>query len=112
MTDNVAIQHVAAQVNMDSFSARGLINIPITNSPFLNDQNINNTKIVSDLLTNSNNLIESDSSKSLPSLQGQWAFEVNKGEVESFRVIFTIVQNDKIVNALDFLILQIQNIYS
>jgi hypothetical protein len=84
---------------MNSFLARGIINIPLTHTPLLNDQQINNSKLVSDQLTNSNASMELDTNKNLPSLRGQWAFEVNKGEVKFFRVIFTIVQNDKIVNA-------------
>jgi hypothetical protein len=93
------VQYAEAQMNMNSFLARGIINIPLTHTPLLNDQQINNSKLVSDQLTNSNASMELDTNKNLPYLRGQWAFEVNKGEVKSFRVIFTIVQNDKIVNA-------------
>ena len=93
------LQFADGQMNMDSFSAKGIINIPLSHTPLLNDQTMNNSKLVTDQLNNSNNLIESNTSKTLPSLRGQWVFEVNKGEVKLFRVIFTIVQNDKIVNA-------------
>lgn len=93
------VQYAEAQMNMNSFLARGIINIPLTHTPLLNDQQINNSKLVSDQLTNSNASMELDTNKNLPYLRGQWAFEVNKGEVKFFRVIFTIVQNDKIVNA-------------
>jgi hypothetical protein len=94
------LQIVEGQMNMDSFTARGVINIPISQIPLLNDQHINDTRQISDLLINSNNIMESNTSNSLPIIQGQWAMAVNKGEIKFFRVLFTIIQNDKIVNAI------------
>jgi hypothetical protein len=88
-----------AQMNLDTFSAKGIINIPISQTPLVNDETTNNTEVVSDTLTNSNKLRTSDTSNSLPFLRGQWAFEVHKGEVKFFRVLFTLIQNEKIVNA-------------
>jgi hypothetical protein len=85
---------------MDSFTARGIIFTQLTQSPLLNDQNItNNTQ--QQQLTNllNNNSIQQNTSQSLPYLQGQWVMEVRKGELEFFRVIFTLIQNGKNLNA-------------
>jgi hypothetical protein len=94
---NIIIQSAAGQMNMDSFSAQGIIFSKLTSSPLLNDQNFNQTESITTLLNDST---QTDTSgKSLPSLQGQWAFDVKKGEVDLFRAIFTLVQNNKILNA-------------
>lgn len=95
----ILIENANAQMNMDSFSARGIINIPITHTPLVNEKLSNNTQLVSDMLTNSNKVMELDSNENLPSFRGQWVMEVNKGEVEFFRVLFALIHNDKIINA-------------
>jgi hypothetical protein len=93
----IIIQSAAGQMNMDSFSAKGIIFSKLTSSPLVNDQNLNQTESITTLLNDST---QTDTSgKSLPSLQGQWAFDVKKGEVDLFRAIFTLVQNNKILNA-------------
>ena len=91
-------QSADGQVNMDTFSAKGIIFTQLTSSPLLNDQNVNTTQSINSSLLNDSTQFET-STKSLPSLQGQWAFDVKMGEVDFFRAIFTLVQNNKIVNA-------------
>jgi hypothetical protein len=91
------IQSAAGQMNMDSFSAKGIIFSKLPSSPLLNNQNLNNTESITTFLNDSTT--SDTSGKSLPSLQGQWVFDVKKGEVDFFRAIFTLVQNNKIVNA-------------
>ena len=101
------IQTAEGQVNMDSFTARGIIFTQLSQSPLLNEQNItnnNNTQQqqqnLTTLLNNtSSNSIQQDTGKSIPSLEGQWAMEVRKGELDFFRVMFALVQNQKMVNA-------------
>ena len=94
------IQSAAGQMNMDTFSAKGIIFTQLTSSPLLNDQNLNQTESITTLLNDSTQIDTSNtSSKGLPSLQGQWAFDVKQGEIDLFRAIFTLVQNDKILNA-------------
>ena len=92
-------QSAVGQMNMDTFSAKGIIFTQLTSSPLLNDQDLNKTESINTLLNNSMNSIQSNTNKALPVLNGQWAFEVNKGEVSFFRVLFTLSQNEKLVNA-------------
>ena len=93
-------QSAAGQMNMmDTFSAKGIIFTQLTSSPLLNDQDLNKTESINTLLNNSMNSIQSNTNKALPVLNGQWAFEVNKGEAVFFRVLFTLIQNNKLVNA-------------
>jgi hypothetical protein len=87
-------QSAVGQMNMDTFSAKGIIYTPLTSTPLLNDQDINKTESVNTLLSN-----QSNSSKSLPVLNGQWELEVQRGEASFFRVLFTLKQNEKTVNA-------------
>jgi hypothetical protein len=97
----IIIQSAAGQMNMDSFSAKGIIFTQLTSSPLLKDQDqdLNKTESINTLLNNSMNSIQSNTNNALPVLSGQWAFDVNKGEADSFRAIFTLVQNEKLVNA-------------
>ena len=92
-------QSAAGQMNMDSFSAKGIIFSKLTSSPLLKDQDLNKTESINTLLNNSMNSIPSNTNKDLPVLSGQWAFEVQRGEADFFRAIFTLVQNNKIINA-------------
>jgi hypothetical protein len=82
---------------MDTFSAKGIIFTQLTSSPLLKDQDLNNTQSLNTVLNDSTQI--NTSSKSLLSLQGQWAFDVKQGEVDFFRAIFTLVQNNKTLNA-------------
>jgi hypothetical protein len=82
---------------MDTFSAKGIIFTQLTSSPILNNQALNNTQSLNNVLNDSTAI--DTNSKSLPSLQGQWAFDVKQGEVDSFRAIFTLIQNNKTLNA-------------
>jgi hypothetical protein len=95
----IIIQSAAGQMNMDSFSAKGIIFTQLTSSPLLKDQDLNKTESINTLLNNSMNSIQSNSNNALPVLSGQWAFDVNKGEASFFRVLFTLNQNEKLVNA-------------
>ena len=45
------------------------------------------------------NSIQSNTNKTPLLLKGQWEFDVNKGEVSFFRVLFTLTQDNKLVNA-------------
>jgi hypothetical protein len=92
-------QSALGQMNMDTFSAKGIIFTQLTSSPLLNDQDLNETESINTLLNNSMNSIQPNTNKSLPFLKGQWAFEVQRGEVSFFRVLFTLNQNEKLVNA-------------
>ena len=92
-------QSALGQMNMDTFSAKGIIFTQLTSSPLLSDQDLNETESINTLLNNSMNSIQSDTNKALPLLNGQWEFEVQRGEVSFFRVLFTLNQNEKIVNA-------------
>ena len=92
-------QSALGQMNMDTFSAKGIIFTQLTSSPLLSDQDLNETESINTLLNNSMNSIQSDTSKALPVLNGQWTFEVQRGEVSFFRVLFTLNQNEEIVNA-------------
>ena len=92
-------QSALGQMNMDTFSAKGIIFTQLTSSPLLSDQDLNETESINTLLNNSMNSIQSDTSKALSVLNGQWVFEVQRGEVSFFRVLFTLNQNEKIVNA-------------
>ena len=62
-------------------------------------KNLNETESINTLLNNSMNSNQSNTNNALPVLNGQWGFEVNKGEVSFFRVLFTLNQNEKMVNA-------------
>ena len=84
---------------MDSFSAKGIIFSKLTSSPLLNDQDLNKTESINTLLNNSMNSIQSNTNKALPVLTGQWTFEVQRGEPDFFRALFTLVQNNKVLNA-------------
>lgn len=92
-------QSAAGQMNMDSFSAKGIIFSQLTSSPLLKDQDLNKTESINTLLNNSMNSIPSNTNNALPVISGQWAFEVQRGEADFFRAIFTLVQNNKIINA-------------
>ena len=92
-------QSAVGQMNMDTFSAKGIIFTPLTSTPLLNDQDINKTESENTLLNNSMNSIQSGTNKALPVLNGQWELEVQRGEASFFRVLFTLKQNEKIVNA-------------
>jgi hypothetical protein len=96
---NNIIKTVEGQANMDSFTARGIIFTQLTETPVVKDQNINESESIKTLLNQSLNSDESNTKIAPPILKGQWAFEVNKGEVSFFRVLFTLSQNDKLVNA-------------
>ena len=91
-------QSAAGQVNMDTFSAKGIILTQLSSTPLLNDQELNTTQSLNSSFLNNTTQIDT-SSRSLPSLQGQWAFDVKQGEVDFFRAIFTLVQNNKVLNA-------------
>ncbi|HJT83732.1 MAG TPA: hypothetical protein VJ697_04550, partial [Nitrososphaeraceae archaeon] len=97
------IQTADGQMNlMDSFSAQGIIYTQPVQSPLLNNQNTTNNhtgQVPSQLNNNTNSSIQQDTSESAPYLQGQWAMQVRKGELKSFTVIFTLIQNEKNVNA-------------
>ena len=98
--ESYTISHSAAgQMNIDSFSAKGIIFSKLTSSPLLNDQDLNKTESINTLLNKSMNSIQSNTNKDLPVLTGQWAFEVQRGEAGFFRALFTLVQNNKILNA-------------
>ena len=57
--ESYTISHSAAgQMNMDSFSAKGIIFSKLTSSPLLNDQNLNKTESINTLLNNSMNSIQ------------------------------------------------------
>jgi hypothetical protein len=97
--NNDFIKTADGQANMDTFTARGIIFTQLSQSPLLNDQNSNETESINNLLNKSINSTQSNANTSPPLLQGQWALEVNKGEVSFFRVLFSLSQNDKLVNA-------------
>ena len=95
----ISINTADGQANMDTFTARGIIFTQLTQSPLVNDPNSNESESINNLLTKSINSTQLNANTSPPILQGQWAFEVNKGEVSFFRVLFTLSQNGKLVNA-------------
>ena len=99
---NDIIQNVKAQINMDSFSAKGIIFTRLAQSHLINVQELNNSQAANDVTNNSNtNTIPPPTpNQNLPFLDRQWELLVLKGEVNSFHVIFSLVDNnDKIVNA-------------
>ena len=62
-------------------------------------RDLNKTESINTLLNNSMNSIQSNTNKDLPVLTGQWEFGVQEGEAVFFRALFTLVQNNKILNA-------------
>ena len=95
------IQTVEGQLNMDSFSAKGIIFSRLTESPLLATQVVNNSQSVNTVLNNSNNnsVPQPNSNQNLPFLEGGWELFVQKGEVNNFRIIFTLNQGGKVLDA-------------
>lgn len=93
------VQNAEGQLNMDSFSAKGIIFSKLTQSPLLNTQISTTNQSVNTILNNSLNNIQSNTTNNLPILEGGWDLAVRKGEVVFFQVIFSLSQNDKVLNA-------------
>jgi hypothetical protein len=103
MTDLNIIQNVFAQANLDSFTAKGFVFSRLTQSPLLATQELNTSQSTNTITNNSNtsnnSLLESNSMQNLPFIEGGWELVVQKGEVKIFRVIFTLNQGNKVLNA-------------
>ena len=95
------IQTVEGQINMDTFSAKGIIFTPLTQSPLLANQEVNKSQSVNTVLNSSNNNSgqQPNSKQNSPFIDGAWAISVQKGEVTYFQIIFTLNQGGKALDA-------------
>ena len=86
---------------MDSFSAKGIIFSRLTQSPLLANQEVNNSQSVNSIMDNSinNSVPQPNFNQNLPFLEGGWELFVQKGEVNNFRMIFTLNQGGKVLDA-------------
>jgi hypothetical protein len=103
MSNHDLFPYVEAQMNMDSFSAKGIIFSRLSESPLINMQDMNSSNPFN-TITNTSDLNNTPSptlnpSSNLPFLEGGWDLIVNKGEVNVFRAIFTLNQGEKVFNA-------------
>ena len=95
------IQPAEGQINMDSFTAKGIIFSKTSQSPLFENQNRSINESPNSLLNNS---LSSQSSSNTTAnnllvIEGGWELVVKKGEVSLFQVIFTLSKDEKIVNA-------------
>jgi len=110
----IYVASIAGQVFEDTFSAKGTIDTTIYKEIDLGNQikenksnlSTDKNKIEYNYDTENNNLKEksidlqnTQGKNNEPSLlQGEWILEVRKGDPENFQAIFSLIQNDKIVN--------------
>ncbi len=89
------IQFVEGQMNIDSFSAKGLIFSKLLHTPLLNNQDSNDSQAInSSLKNNSLNLVQTNTT-----IEGGWELTVQRGEISLFRAIFTLSKDGKVLNA-------------
>ena len=92
------IQSVEGQMNIDSFSAKGIIFSKLLHSPLLDDQKSNVNQSINSSLNNSLNSIQKNTTKHIPIVEGGWELTVQRGEIDLFRAIFTLSKDGKILN--------------
>jgi hypothetical protein len=94
------IQSVEGQMNIDSFSAKGIIFSKLLHSPLLDNQESNDSRqSMNSSLNNSLNSVQKNNTKDIPIVEGGWELTVQRGEVGLFRAIFTLSKDGKILNA-------------
>jgi hypothetical protein len=95
------IQFVEGQMNIDSFSAKGIIFSKLLHTPLLDNLDSNDSQSInSSLKNNSLNLIQTNTTTtSIPTIEGGWELTVQRGEVGLFRAIFTLSKDGKVLNA-------------
>jgi hypothetical protein len=94
------IQFVEGQMNIDSFSAKGIIFSKLLHTPLLDNQDSNGSQYINSSLNNSLNSLQTNSTtKDFPIIEGGWELTVQRGEVSLFQAIFTLSKDGKILNA-------------
>jgi hypothetical protein len=95
------IQSVEGQMNIDSFSAKGIIFSKLLHTPLLDNLDSNDSQSInSSLKNNSLNLVQTNTNTtSIPTIEGGWELTVQRGEVGLFRAIFTLSKDGKVLNA-------------
>ena len=94
------IQSVEGQMNIDSFSAKGIIYSKLLHTPLLDNQDTNDSHSINSILNNSSqNSLQTNTTNDNPTIQGGWELIVQRGEVDVFQAIFTLSKGDKVLNA-------------
>jgi hypothetical protein len=96
------IQSAEGQMNIDSFSAKGIIFSKLLHTPLLDnlDSNDSQSIINSSLKNNSLNLVQTNTTTTnVPTIEGGWELTVQRGDVGLFRAIFTLSKDGKVLNA-------------
>ena len=94
------IQSVEGQMNIDSFSAKGIIYSKLLHTPLLDNQDTNDSHSINSILNNSSqNSLQTNTTNDNPTIQGGWELIVQRGEVGVFQAIFTLSKGDKVLNA-------------
>jgi hypothetical protein len=94
------IQFVEGQMNIDSFSAKGIIFSKLLHTPLLDNQDSNDSQSINSSLNVSNNSLETNTTtKDIPTIEGGWELTVQRGEIAMFRAIFTLSKDGEVLNA-------------
>lgn len=95
------IHSVEGQMNIDSFSAKGIIYSKLLHSPLLDNQESNDSRqSVNSLLNNSSHTsLQTNTTNDIPTIEGGWELVVQRGEVGLFQAIFTLSKDNEVLNA-------------